>query len=412
MKNYNIKKTITFIIPLLSLSCTTKNPVVDNSVFTTPVKTNIFLEKPYINKSWTTTGGNKENMIDMLAEKRHITNYHQMILDILLKQKKIIYSPVANETTVFTIDGNLKIIATDINTGNTLWKIKDIKNNDLIKYGALALSDGFLYAATNNSQILKINPVNGEILYSKYLNTNLRSGLQICNNKLFFISNNNELYIIDANTGDKLYTHKTMEETSSFIKGSTPACVNDKIITTFSNGEVHALSISELKPLWLSSVYKINNANINNISDVVANPIIKNDYVIIKGYNDITKSININTGNTIWHNSNGGLFSGVISNNTMFDINNNNVISATNTIDGKIEWETKLETQKGELIFSPLLINNQLVIPISNGSLIKINPYDGKILETQELTSKIDVSPIIINDKLIIISNGNLKIFN
>ena len=64
------------------------------------------------------------------------------------------------------------------------------------------------------------------------------------------------------------------------------------------------------------------------------------------------------------------------------------------------------------MIFDPLLINNQLLIPVANGDIIKINPYTGRIIETINLTSKIDVSPIAVEDKLIILSNATLRVFN
>ena len=115
-------------------------------------------------------------------------------------------------------------------------------------------------------------------------------------------------------------------------------------------------------------------------------------------------------GKQIWENSNGGITTPIISNETMFDINNNRVVSATDTKTGKQIWETRLNTY--DMIFDPLLINNQLLIPVANGDIIKINPYTGRIIETINLTSKIDVSPIAVEDKLIILSNATLRVFN
>ena len=282
----------------------------------------------------------------------------------------------------------------------------------LSKIGALALNNNDLYLITNNAQLVKLNAKTGEIIYSKYFNTTLKSGLTFCNNKLFFTTDNNETFAINPSNGEKEYIHKTIEESSSFIKGSTPACKDDKLITTFSNGEVHMIMADTSTAIWLDSAYKINTSNINNISDIIANPVINKDTVIVKSYNDITKAFNINDGSTIWITSNGGKTTPIISNNIMFDIDNNKIVFASNAITGNKIWETKLEIDKNDIFFDPLLINNQLIIPVSNGDLIKVNPYNGQIIETENLTSKIDVSPIVINDKLIIISNGDLEVFN
>ena len=374
------------------------------------IEKRIVLEKPYINKQWSSTGGNNENNVGHLAGKKQFKKLFSKSIGTVDDTNQILYKPVANKTTIFTIDGKLKITATNINTGKTIWEMERIKNNDLIKFGALALDDNYLYAITNSAQLLKLNAKTGEIAYSKYFNTPLKSGLQICGNKLFFINDSNELYIIDKQTGNKLYTHKSMEEASSFIKGSTPLCMDDKLVATFSNGEIHMLMSDTTTPIWLDSVYKISTSNLNNISDIVANPIATKGLVIVKGYNDITKALTLRDGKQIWENANGGITTPVISNETMFDINNNRVVSATDTKTGKQIWETRLNTQ--DMIFDPLLINNQLLIPVANGDIIKINPYTGRIIETINLTSKIDVSPIAVEDKLIILSNATLRVFN
>lgn len=411
-------KILTFLLLPLLFACENapsplsgeKISIFNSEITDENIEKRIVLEKPYVNKQWSSTGGNNENNVGHLAGKKQFKKLFSKSIGTVDDTNQILYRPVANKTTIFTIDGKLKITATNINTGKTIWEMERIKNNDLIKFGALALDDNYLYAITNSAQLLKLNTKTGEIAYSKYFNTPLKSGLQICGNKLFFINDSNELYIIDKQTGNKLYTHKSMEEASSFIKGSTPLCMDDKLVATFSNGEIHMLMSDTTTPIWLDSVYKISTSNLNNISDIVANPIATKGLVIVKGYNDITKALTLRDGKQIWENSNGGITTPIISNETMFDINNNRVVSATDTKTGKQIWETRLNTY--DMIFDPLLINNQLLIPVANGDIIKINPYTGRIIETINLTSKIDVSPIAVEDKLIILSNATLRVFN
>ncbi len=373
-------------------------------------KEKITLEKPYINTSWTTDSGNQQNIKGHLAGRKTFSKLFTTDIGHISSKREILYTPVANTKAIFTIDGTLKIRATDINTGKILWEQIDLTNNGLIKFGALTLDNNDLYAITNNSQLLKINAETGEVIYSKYFNKNLKSGLQFCNNKILFTTTDNELYVIDSITGEKLYTHKALEEPNGFIKGSTPACIDDKIVATFSNSEVHMIMADTQTPIWLDSLYNIQSSNINNMSDIIANPIIKDDIVIIKSYNNKTKAFNLTDGTLLWETKNGGKTTPTISNNIMFDINNDNIIFAQDINNSKILWETKLDTNN--IVFNPLLVNNQLLIPISNGDIIKVNPYNGNIIGTEDLAYKIDTSPIIIQDKLIILSNGNLKVFN
>ena len=376
------------------------------------IQKNILLEKPYINEKWISTGGNSKNTIGHIGGKKSFKKLFSKNIGKVNSTQQILYSPVANKDIVYTISGNLRLTASDIKTGKTLWEKEKLKNNDLIKFGALALDDNYLYIITNNSQLLKLDAKTGEIIYSKYFNTTLKSGLQLCNNMLLFIDDSNELFAVNAQNGEKAFTHKSMEESSSFIKGSNPLCIDDKIIATFSNGEIHMIMQDTATPIWLSSIYKISPSNINNITDIVANPITNGNIVIVKGYNDITKAIDINEGMTLWENNNGGITTPTLSNDIMFDINNNKVLSATDIITGKIIWESKLPSTPKEIFFDPLLVNNQLIIPISNGEIIKFNPYTGRQISIDKLTNKIDTNPIVIEGYLIIISDGNLEIFS
>ncbi|MCR5506337.1 MAG: PQQ-binding-like beta-propeller repeat protein [bacterium] len=371
----------------------------------------IILEKPYINNSWTSNGGNGKNNVGHIAGKKKFHKLYSNDIGSSSSKKQILYTPVANEKMIFTISGNLRLTATDINNGKTVWYQK-FSNNDLITFGTLALDGNDLYLITNNAQLVKLNATTGEIVYSKYFNTTLKSGLTFCNDKLFFVSDNNEAFAIDSKTGEKIYVHKTIEENSSFIKGATPACKGDNLILTFSNGEVHMIMADTSTPIWLDSAYKINPSNINTISDIIANPVIEENTVIVKSYNDITKAFDLTEGKTLWITSNGGKTAPVISNGTMFDINNNKVIFASNILTGNKIWENKLNIDKNDIFFDPLLVNNQILVPVSNGDIIKVNPYSGEIIEVENLTSQIDVSPIVVNDKLIIISNGDLEVFN
>ena len=124
------------------------------------------------------------------------------------------------------------------------------------------------------------------------------------------------------------------------------------------------------------------------------------------------KAFDIDTGVLNWELSIGGITTPALSNKFMFDISNDNIVNAINVKTGKIIWSKKVEPEdKNAIPFDPLLINNQLILTFSNGEIIKLSPYNGKKLGTQKLTSIIDTTPIVIEDKFIILSNADLIIY-
>ncbi|MGN0929672.1 MAG: PQQ-binding-like beta-propeller repeat protein [Alphaproteobacteria bacterium] len=372
----------------------------------------ILLNRPYINEMWTSSSGNASNTLGHIGGKKKLIRFAKNDIGVKTSSAQILYTPVANKDTVFTIDGKLKITATSLATGKTLWSNPRLTNNEYLRYGALALDNDRLYAITNTSQLVAINPENGEIIYSKYFNTPLKSGLQICDDKLYFSNDAGEFFVINAKTGDKIFIHKTMEEPNTFVKGSTPMCINNNLIVAFPNGEVHMLMRDDNTVIWLEALHKINTKSLNNMSDIVANPVTDGKIVIVKGYNDDMKAFNIENGTMMWELPIGGITTPTLSNTFMFDINNDNILNAIDITNGKIIWSKKIDVKdKKAIAFDPLLVNNQVILTFSNGELIRVNPYTGKIINKEKLTSVIDTTPIIIEDKFIILSNADVIIY-
>ena len=385
-----------------------RKPLFENNFHSkTDTTTKIILEKPIINNSWNTNNYTSNNNSGHLAGKK----YYKKLLSTNIgynnnKTNLILYKPVANENKVFAIDGNLKITAIDLKTGKINWINTDLKDsNSYLSFGSLLLNNNYLYAINNTGKLIKIEEKTGKTIYTTNLNTNIKSSLQNCNNYLLTSNDNNELFIIDKNTGSQITSYKTIEENSSFIKGSSSTCNKYLLIHHFSGGDLHALDLTTLKPIWSKSI-----THSNNINDTVASPIIYKNYLLSKNYNSLQLS-DLKTGNNIWKILEGGTTTPIISNEIIFNINNKKTVNAINLKTGKIIWNTPILNKDG-ILFDPLLINNQLFIPASNGEITILDPYSGNIKNKLKIKNKLDVSPIIVNGKLITISNANLIVLN
>ena len=114
----------------------------------------IILDRPYINEFWTSSSGNSFNTIGHIGGKKVFTKFAKNDIGVKTSSNQILYSPVANKDAVFTIDGKLKITATSLSTGKSLWINQKLASNDYLSYGALALDDERLYAITNNGILI------------------------------------------------------------------------------------------------------------------------------------------------------------------------------------------------------------------------------------------------------------------
>ena len=374
---------------------------------------NIVLEKPVLNTRWSDDGGNGFNNVGHIAGRKSWDKLFSVDVGSVDSTGQILYAPVSDGEQVFTVDGQLRVVAVNLKNGKKLWETEKFDNIGTVKFGSLALSEdgGDLYLITNSGQLVNLDVKSGEVKYSKYFNTGVKSGLSICAGKLVFVNDMNEMYVIDASSGEKLYAHKSIEENSEFVKGATPMCDGSHLVVPFSNGEVHMLMMETNTPIWMGNLYRVATSKLNNISDIIANPVSDGNVVVVKDYNDVMKAFGLDDGEEKWVKYVGGIVAPVISNDVLFDVDNNRVVRAIDLPSGKVIWSLRIDVKRDDIVFTPILMNNQLLVPVSNGDIIKINPYTGKLIAVDDLVGRIDVEPIVIGDKLIILSNATLKVF-
>ena len=132
-------------------------------------------------------------------------------------------------------------------------------------------------------------------------------------------------------------------------------------------------------------------------------------------------SYDLNNFKQLWSVQIGGGNTPILSGNSLFLIDNNNILHAINSSNGKIKWMKQLDLNIEEGFYfkavkkinykGPYLIDNKLTIFSSNGYLSLVDPFNGKLLETQDF-EVLGTEPIFIENKLIILSSeGDLKVY-
>ena len=109
-----------------------------------------------------------------------------------------------------------------------------------------------------------------------------------------------------------------------------------------------------------------------------------------------------------------------LSGNSLFLIDNNNILYAINNNNGKIKWMKQFDSNiKDGFYFKdvkinfkgPFLIDNKLILFSSDGYLKLIDPMNGNHLKTKRF-DLLGTEPIFVKNKLIILtSDGYLKVY-
>ena len=231
---------------------------------------------------------------------------------------------------------------------------------------------------------------------------------------LYLLSDDNKLYAINTQNGKILWVHKTISNPTTISGAADPVIFKDYIIISYSSGEVFALNKKNGQEIWSD---KLNSKNFNNsnyyLNDIDATPIIIKDKLYIIGNGGLMKAININSGKIIWHREISSINDFHINKNYIYLIDNNAKLISLSLSDAKIKWIKNLKEFKNnkkpnsKIIYNGIIMaDNKLLVNSIDSNIIIISPDNGDILGEIKIGGSNFHSPIIINNKIYLMSKN------
>tara|TARA_B100000965_G_scaffold20773_1_gene15664 strand:- start:3920 stop:5227 length:1308 start_codon:yes stop_codon:yes gene_type:complete len=311
----------------------------------------------------------------------------------------------------FINDGFIECINTE--TSETYFSI-DIKRDEVKKYefirGGISYFDGTIIFVDGYGQIIALNSNSGDIIWQKSIPFPILSTPLIYRGIVYFISADNRLFAVDFDTGDTLWSFQTIVESKKSIYTASAVAFENIILAPFSNGELIAFKYDDGRPLWSDITSKVSLLSNFDIKDISANPVIASNNIYTLNTNGKFLSINLINGTRNWVADISGKNTPIISGNQIYLVSDDSKLICLNKMTGEIYWITQLEKhKKGEnyknlnLWLGPYALNNDLYLISYFGELLKVNPKDGKILDSKNLgITGIMVEPMILSDEIYI----------
>lgn len=322
------------------------------------------------------------------------------------KREFLVSQPLVSGKAVYTIDANAVVRAFKIEDGETLWAV-DLESQNkyedatALKGIGIACDGTYIYAVTGYGSVFALQAKDGKIIWQKDLETPLRIAPVLAAGKVFVQSADNKFWALDQKNGEILWDYDIAMESTTMV-GGAPAAYSpslDMAVTGFSNGEIQAFNASIGAPLWSDSLVSNRQAYSSTfLHTIKAAPVIEGETVYALGSSDVLTAIDLRTGERRWEKTIGGTQAPLSVGNVLYVVDNQNRLSAVAKNNGDILWREPIEVEgkpTKAIAFSPLMLNGQLIVALSDGNLLSYDPLTGKLQKTVDLGEKFNAAPIV-----------------
>jgi outer membrane protein assembly factor BamB len=346
------------------------------------------------NSGWPQAGG---STIHAIGQAEGPTAFERPAWDVDIgssagSSRPILTGPIIADGRVFTMDSKYGISAYSEDNGKRLWRVErePVKRDWEAFGGGLAFDSGKLYLTTGYGKIEALTAEDGSLIWEHDLPGPVRAAPMVMDGTVFAVSTDNQLFAVDAETGQRKWRHAGFAETARLLGEATPAGIDGTVIVPYSSGEIFALRADDGHPLWsdnLAAVRRVDAASA--LTDIRALPVTDGALVYAISHSGRTVAIDLRTGARAWERNVGGVRTPWIAGDWLFMLSNEAQVITLSRREGKVRWITQLdrfgdpENHEDPIHwYGPLVVSGKVLVVGDNGKTLALDPADGSITGT------------------------------
>ena len=376
----------------------------------------ITLPAPVVNPDWPEPGGYPNHAMQHLSLPDTLTRaWSRSTGEGASRYSRVLSHPVVEKGRVYAMDGAVQVSAYDAASGDRLWQV-DLKPEDERGNsfgGGLAVWNDRLYASTGYAQVLALDPADGKVIWRSNVGAPVRSGPTVSDGRVFVVTVENELTVLAADDGRRLWTHTGIPETASLLGSASPAVEGEVVVAAYSSGEIYALTVETGRPVWSDNLASARNVNaVSTLADVRGWPVIDRGRVYAASHGGWTAAIDLRSGDRAWEQDFGSAHNLWVAGDYVYALSNDNTLVCLTRNEGKVRWLRQLpsfedQKKKKDPIYwtGPVLGGDRLIVLASDGTAVSVSPYTGEPLGQQELSAGGYFAPVIADNSLYVLTD-------
>ncbi len=279
--------------------------------------------------------------------------------------------------------------------------------------GGIAAADGKIFVTSGLGAVEALDAQTGQSVWKKRLTTPLHSAPTVSNGRLFAVSDDNELFAINSATGEVLWTYQGIVESARMLTAPSPAVFEDVVIAPFASGELVALRVQNGVVLWQDALSSSGQLTpLSSLNDIASGPVIADGYVIATAQSGVISAFDLRNGQRVWTQPAGSLGYPWVAGDFVYTVTTGGEVACMSKTSGAVVWTQQLRAFKNEkkrkeriAWAGPILIGNSLLTVSSRGEAVELNPYTGEVFRKFKLGDPVFVSPIVANQTVYVLND-------
>lgn len=372
--------------------------------------------RPFENTAWPDAGGYPDHAMYHLALGYDIKQaWKANAGEGANRYGRVTAEPVVANGRVFTMDADDVVRAFDAKTGDHLWTFDpQPKNADTTAYGGgVAAAGKRVYIASGYGQVIALDAATGKQIWRVDVPAPVHSPPTVADGRVFVITDQNELDVLSAADGSKLWTQNGLPEPAELAGGAAAAVAGDVVVVPYSSGELYALRVENGRRLWSDNLAAAQPIGaLSSLADIHGMPVIDRDRVFAISHSGLLVAIDLRTGDRVWERDIGGVHAPWVAGDYVYVIDSNNELICLTRAAGRVRWARQLPQwenpdKKTAPIFwaGPVLAGNRLLVVSSNGQALSISPYTGRPLGKAEFPDGVFLDPVVADKTLYVMTD-------
>jgi outer membrane protein assembly factor BamB len=376
----------------------------------------ITLPAPVVDPDWPEAGGYPNHAMQHLALPDKLSQaWKADIGEGSSRYTHVLSQPIVASGRVYAMDGGVQVSALEAATGNRLWQVdlrpQDERGNSF--GGGVASWNDRLYVSSGYAQVLALDPADGKVIWKTDVGAPVRSPPTVSDGRIFVVTVDNELTVLAAEDGRRLWTHNAIPETASLLGSASPAVEGEVVVAAYSSGEIYALTVENGRPVWSDNLATTRSVDaVSSLADIRGRPVIDRGRVFAASHSGRMVAIDLRTGERVWEQEFGSIHGPWVAGDYIYVLSNDNELLCLTRNEGKVRWLRKLPSYQNEkkkedpMVWAgPVLGSDRLIVLSSDGEAISISPYTGEPLGREEMSAGGYMAPVIADNSLYVLTD-------